>query len=66
VGGVFDTIYLDILPGEGGEDSRLFANDLADVYLKHAARNNIKAKITQSNKHQITLELHGKKVLHYF
>lgn len=42
--GVFDapeTFYVHIVPGEGGQDSQLFAQDLAKVYGKHADKSGL-------------------------
>jgi peptide chain release factor 1 len=55
-----------ILPGEGGEDSRLFAEQLADIYLKHAKANGIKAERTDTAKQRIRIKLTGEDPLKFF
>jgi len=63
---LFETLYLQIIPGEGGRDSQLFSCDLAKAYLKHAAKNNIRAKILKENPKRIEIELIGTNISSYF
>lgn len=37
-------MYLEIRPGEGGDDAALFASQLTDAVLAYAARHGIKAE----------------------
>lgn len=55
-----------ILPGEGGEDSRLFAEQLSGVYRKYAHQNGIKVQIVDTTKKRIRIKLSGKDPLKTF
>jgi len=50
-------------PGEGGEDARLFANDLANIYLKRASQLNLKSIKTEDSRKRIEIEIKGKNAL---
>jgi len=56
LGGLFS---LQIIPGEGGRDSQLFAHDLSKIYLKHAQKHGLNASITSSTMRCINISISG-------
>ncbi len=38
-------INIEIRPGEGGSDAKLLVNDQAQIYLRYAERNSLKADV---------------------
>lgn len=54
-----ETILIKILPGEGGMDSWLFANDLANVYAKYSSLKNFVSKLIKDTKKEICIEVKG-------
>jgi len=63
---MFDLIYLQVKPGEGGKDSELFAQDLINVYKKHSLRNNLKFSLIQTNSKLIEAKIEGDNCYSYF
>lgn len=61
-----ETILIKILPGEGGQDSWLFANDLADVYVKYSSSKDFVSKLVKETKKEICIEVKGKDVFKAF
>lgn len=55
-----ETILIKILAGEGGQDSWLFALDLAEVYIKFAKSKGYSVNINKTNK-DIKLDIYGEK-----
>lgn len=66
---VFDharDIILDIKYGKGGEDSRLFVEDLVAIYLKWAEHNNLKSELLSTEKGHFLIQISGNNVYSYF
>lgn len=66
---VFDLardLILDIKYGKGGEDSRLFVEDLVTVYLKWAESNNLKSELLLTEKGHFVIQVSGPNVYSYF
>lgn len=66
------TVIIEIRAGAGGQEASLFASELAEMYLKYAAKNNWKtAKIDESKSNlggykEIIFEISGEKVYQTF
>jgi protein subunit release factor A len=41
-------LHLEIRPGEGGQDAQLLTTRQAQLYIEHAKRSGIRAKLTSS------------------
>lgn len=61
-----DRLILELQFGEGGDDSKLFVEDLARAYIKWAQINNLEYDILDWENGHISLEIIGKNVLKYF
>lgn len=40
-------IIIEIRDAEGGEDSKLLVEDMLDIYLRYATKNNINTKVKE-------------------
>lgn len=45
-----EEIIIEIRDAEGGEDSKLLVNDMADIYMRWSNSNNVDSKVIESRK----------------
>lgn len=59
-------IILEIIWGSGGDDSKLFVDDLGTLYVKYAGRKNLSCEVLTEDEGHIALKIKGKKAAWYF
>jgi protein subunit release factor A len=59
-------IFVEILWGCGGDDSKLFVGDLSTLYTKYAARKGLSCEVLTEDEGHVTLKIKGKKAAWHF
>ena len=59
-------VIVEVLWGEGGNDSKLFVTDLGDLYAKYAGRKNLSCELLTEDEGHITLKIKGKRAAWHF
>lgn len=59
---VFSSIILEIHAGAGGNDSKLFIEDLAQAYQKYSARHNLRCEVLEWNQNNVCMKITGDNV----
>lgn len=52
---------VEILHGEGGQDSKLFVGDLYDLYVKYAGQNGLKTEVLDNGDGHVVFKVTGRK-----
>jgi len=61
-----EEIIIEIRDAEGGEDSKLLVNNMADIYMRWSNSNNLDSKILESRKGFVSIWIKGKGIKKIF